>query len=316
MVKSTRTECLPIQLRALQIEDFPVVEKWSKDHAFCLANGWETGRSKDEFFSWWHNCVHNHSHNFLRLGIEFESKLIGYADLANINTISAEIGIAIGESKAWGRGFGTAALKQLMIYATEKYGTQVFDAETHKTNIRSKNMLEKLGFTEISRIGSEEYMGKDNQLIQYQYNKEEYTMVQKERVTPKHIISAATVVLNDKNEVLLIKGPRRGWEMPGGQVEEGESLKDAAIRETKEESGIDVEIVKFCGVFQNVSGSICNTLFLARAIGGTPTTSPESLEVGFYPVEQALEMVTYKNFRERIEYCLKEEMNPFYIEFN
>ncbi|NMH71661.1 NUDIX domain-containing protein [Bacillus sp. RO2] len=141
-------------------------------------------------------------------------------------------------------------------------------------------------------------------------------MVQKERVTPKHIVSAATVVLNDKNEVLLIKGPRRGWEMPGGQVEEGESLKDAAIRETKEESGIDVEIVKFCGVFQNVSGSICNTLFLARAVGGTPTTSPESLEVGFYPVEQALEMVTYMNFRERIEYCLKEEMIPFYIEFN
>ncbi|MCG1023259.1 NUDIX hydrolase [Sutcliffiella horikoshii] len=141
-------------------------------------------------------------------------------------------------------------------------------------------------------------------------------MVQTERVTPKHIISAATVVLNDKNEVLLIKGPRRGWEMPGGQVEEGESLKAAAIRETKEESGIDVEIVKFCGVFQNVSGSICNTLFLARAVGGTPTTSPESLEVGFYPVEQALEMVTYMNFRERIEYCLKEEMVPFYIEFN
>jgi ADP-ribose pyrophosphatase YjhB (NUDIX family) len=141
-------------------------------------------------------------------------------------------------------------------------------------------------------------------------------MVQKERVTPKHIVSAATVVLNDKNEVLLIKGPRRGWEMPGGQVEEGESLKDAAIRETKEESGIDVEIVKFCGVFQNVSGSICNTLFLARAVGGTPTTSPESLEVGFYPVEQALEMVTYMNFRDRIEYCLKEETIPFYIEFN
>lgn len=141
-------------------------------------------------------------------------------------------------------------------------------------------------------------------------------MVQTERVTPKHIISAATVVLNERNEVLLIKGPRRGWEMPGGQVEEGESLKDAAIRETKEESGIDVEIVKFCGVFQNVSGSICNTLFLARTVGGTPTTSPESLEVGFYPVEQALEMVTYMNFRERIEYCLKEEMIPFYIEFN
>ncbi|MFC4560197.1 NUDIX hydrolase [Virgibacillus kekensis] len=133
--------------------------------------------------------------------------------------------------------------------------------------------------------------------------------------TPKHIVSAATIVTNDKNEILLIKGPRRGWEMPGGQVEEGESLKDAAIRETKEESGMDIEIIKFCGVFQNVPGSICNTLFLAKAVGGEPTTSPESLEVGFFPIEKALKMVTWKNFRQRIEYCLDDETQPFYVEF-
>lgn len=41
---------------------------------------------------------------------------------------------------------------------------------------------------------------------------------------PKHIVSAAAIVINDNNELLLIKGPRRGWEMPGGQVEIGESL--------------------------------------------------------------------------------------------
>lgn len=133
--------------------------------------------------------------------------------------------------------------------------------------------------------------------------------------TPKHIISAATIVLNDDNEILLIKGPRRGWEMPGGQVEEGESLKDAAIRETKEESGIDIEITKFCGVFQNVKGCICNTLFLGKPIGGVPTTSSESLEVGYFPIHQALEMVTWKNFRQRIEYCLNDDLQPFYIEF-
>lgn len=33
---------------------------------------------------------------------------------------------------------------------------------------------------------------------------------------PKHFVSAAAIVLNDKNEILLIKGPQRGWEMPGG----------------------------------------------------------------------------------------------------
>ncbi|WP_407271380.1 NUDIX hydrolase [Radiobacillus sp. PE A8.2] len=132
---------------------------------------------------------------------------------------------------------------------------------------------------------------------------------------PKHIISAATIVINDDHEILLIRGPRRGWEMPGGQVEEGESLTDAAARETKEEAGIDIEILRFCGVFQNINHSICNHLFLAKPIGGTMATSAESLEVGFFPVNKGLEMVTWKNFRQRIEYCLSEKHQPFIIEF-
>jgi 8-oxo-dGTP diphosphatase len=140
-------------------------------------------------------------------------------------------------------------------------------------------------------------------------------MTQQTYTPPKHIVSAATIVINDQQEILLIKGPRRGWEMPGGQVEEGESLKDAAIRETKEESGIDVEVLAFCGVFQNVKRSICNTLFLAKPVGGEPTTSSESLEVAFFPIEEALEMVTHSNFKERIEHCLNAGQQPFYVEF-
>lgn len=132
---------------------------------------------------------------------------------------------------------------------------------------------------------------------------------------PKHIVSAATIVMNDQKEILLIKGLKRGWEMPGGQVEIGESITDAAIRETKEETGIDVEIVNFCGIFQNVDNSICNTLFIANPVGGILTTSSESLEVGFFPIKEALEMVTYKNFRQRIEYCLNKEDHPFYVAF-
>ena len=131
----------------------------------------------------------------------------------------------------------------------------------------------------------------------------------------KHFVSAATIVLNDRKEILLIKGPMRGWEMPGGIVEEGESLKDAAIRETKEESGIDIEGLEFCGIFQNVRKSICNTLFLAKPIGGKLTTSPESLEVGFFPIEQALKMITIENFRQRIECCLDSSKHQFYVEF-
>nr|WP_150960453.1 NUDIX hydrolase [Aneurinibacillus sp. XH2] len=153
-------------------------------------------------------------------------------------------------------------------------------------------------------------MGKCSNLVLLNLNGED------DEVAPKHIVSAATIVVNERNEILLIKGPRRGWEMPGGQVEEGESLQDAAIRETKEESGIDIEVTKFCGIFQNVSASICNTLFLGRPVGGELTTTPESLEVGFFPIETALEMVTWGNFKQRIEFCLNEELHPFYVEFS
>ncbi len=132
---------------------------------------------------------------------------------------------------------------------------------------------------------------------------------------PKHIVSAAAIVQNERGEILLIKGPRRGWEMPGGQVEEGESLKAAAIRETKEETGIDISALQFCGIFQNVESSICNALFRAEPIGGELTTSEESLEVGFFPLDEAMELVTWKNFRQRIRYCLDLNVQPFYIEF-
>lgn len=43
------------------------------------------------------------------------------------------------------------------------------------------------------------------------------------RVIPTHIIAVAGIVINDKDEILMIKNHRRGWEFPGGQVEVGEN---------------------------------------------------------------------------------------------
>lgn len=156
-----------IKIRPLSIDDFKFVLKWSMDDTFCSANDWEHNRDEQELYRWWQHCVNNISEAFIRLGIELENRLIGYADLACIKGNAAELGIAIGESSLWGKGIGFNASICMMDYASKHLGITVFNAETHETNIRSRKMLEKIGFKEVSRIGSEEYLGIESQLIQY-----------------------------------------------------------------------------------------------------------------------------------------------------
>lgn len=129
--------------------------------------------------------------------------------------------------------------------------------------------------------------------------------------SPKHSLSAGAVVLNDEGKILLIKGPLRGWEFPGGIIELGESIQEGIIREVKEESGIDIEVTKFCGIYQNLNVGVCATCWLAKAMGGEMQTSSESLEVGFFTLEEVSKMVTWSNFKERILKMLDEEEHPF-----
>ena len=130
-----------IKIRPISIADYEAVLKWSQNEIFCLANQWELNRDSNEVYAWWLKCVNNRSENFVRMGIEFEGKLIGYTDLANITDHSAELGIAIGESSLWGKGIGFEAAHRTMEFASRNLGIKIFEAETHETNIRSRKML-------------------------------------------------------------------------------------------------------------------------------------------------------------------------------
>ncbi len=132
--------------------------------------------------------------------------------------------------------------------------------------------------------------------------------------SPRHVVSAAVVVANPDDEILLVESPRRGWEIPGGQVELNESIQDAALREVREESGILVELLGLAGVFQNVPKSICSFLFKAKPIGGALQTSGESTRVGWFPVPSALTMVSRPTMRARIEMTLASSSRAFMVE--
>ncbi len=119
-----------------------------------------------------------------------------------------------------------------------------------------------------------------------------------------HFVSVAGLVCNDKDEILMVESPRRGWEYPGGMVEPGESLQDALIREIKEEAGVDVEITGFIGICKNVQKDVVNIDFSCKYLEGKLTTSDESLRVKWVKKDEALELVTFPLTRKRLKNML------------
>lgn len=131
---------------------------------------------------------------------------------------------------------------------------------------------------------------------------------------PSHKLAVAVMVLTRDNKMLLVKGYTRGWEFPGGYVEKGESIKAAAIREVKEESGIEIQLTRLCGIDQDIARSTCVVLFEGKPISGELARSDESLEVGYFTFEEAMSKITWGTFKDRLMRCLNENEPPFVIE--
>lgn len=139
---------------------------------------------------------------------------------------------------------------------------------------------------------------------------------------PTHLVSVAALVTNEKDEILLVNSPWRGWEYPGGLIEPGETFQEALHREVKEEAGVEVEITGFIGICKNVEKDIVNIDFTARYIGGQLTTSDESTEVIWASPEQAMKMITFPLTKKRLAnmlsgrgeaslFCFRRE--PFHV---
>ncbi|MFC4409676.1 NUDIX hydrolase [Chungangia koreensis] len=108
--------------------------------------------------------------------------------------------------------------------------------------------------------------------------------------TPKHIVAVSALVTNENGEVLLVKTHWRSdtWESPGGQVEEGEGLDQAVIREVLEETGITIRPIGVTGVYYNATRHILSVVFKAKVVSGELSIQPEEImEAGFFPVSEA-----------------------------
>lgn len=151
-------------------------------------------------------------------------------------------------------------------------------------------------------------------------------MSNKERVMPTHIVAVGGIVVNESDEILLVKHNHAGWAFPGGQVEAGENLIEALQREILEETGIEAEVGEvFCissnvakhagydGVTEVPTKVILD--FLCRRIGGQARPSEENSETGWFPREEVLSMMTTPVYRERFSAYLEYDGRPRYLSY-
>lgn len=122
---------------------------------------------------------------------------------------------------------------------------------------------------------------------------------------PKHIVAVAGLVTDAQGRVLMLQSPRRDWEFPGGQVEEGEDLTAALVREIEEETGVTVAVGALVGVYSNLKSHIVMLDFLCQPLGGEVRTSSESLCVEWVERKDALARITRPAIRDRMRDMLE-----------
>lgn len=128
----------------------------------------------------------------------------------------------------------------------------------------------------------------------------------RKRLKLKTELAAGAVILNKKNEVLLIfKYWTKNWEFPQGSLKTGESPKEAARREIAEETALTK--IKFASDFQTriyyqfvregyfIKKSVI--LFLARAEGKVKLSSREHLEYTWVPLGRAYDYFRHENHK-------------------
>ena len=103
-------------------------------------------------------------------------------------------------------------------------------------------------------------------------------------------VAVGTIIRTNDHEIVLCRraiAPGYGqWVFPGGYVDRGEKLEDAAIREAREECGLDVEIERLVSLHSYRGRAPVVIVYAARAVGGVlAVADKESLEVRTFTAE-------------------------------
>jgi 8-oxo-dGTP diphosphatase len=109
---------------------------------------------------------------------------------------------------------------------------------------------------------------------------------------PECPLIAADVIAEVGNQIVLIERRNfpHGWAIPGGFVEIGEKVEDAAVREAREETSLEIEIRALLGVYsrpdRDPRGHTVSVVYIGRA-RGTPRAADDAKGIGLFAPDAA-----------------------------
>lgn len=135
--------------------------------------------------------------------------------------------------------------------------------------------------------------------------------------------AVAAVVRDEAGRVLMIRRTDNDlYALPGGAQDIGETVVQAVVRETEEETGITVEVTSLVGIYSDPRHVIAyddgevrqefSICFRARPLAGEPRTSSESKEVLWVDPAQLGTLNIHPSVRLRIQQGLENRAEPFY----
>ncbi|MDX6739337.1 NUDIX domain-containing protein [Actinocorallia sp. A-T 12471] len=136
------------------------------------------------------------------------------------------------------------------------------------------------------------------------------------------VVAASAVVTDEGGRILLQRRTDNGlYALPGGVMDFGESLPGAAVREVREETGLDVEITGLVGTYTDPRHIIAysdgevrqqfNVCFIARVVGGDLRISGESTELCFVATEEIDALPMHHTQRMRIKHFVERRGGPY-----
>lgn len=125
--------------------------------------------------------------------------------------------------------------------------------------------------------------------------------------TPK--LDTRAAIFKD-NRILLVKEKNGTWSLPGGWVDVNQTIKSNTIKEVKEEAGLDVEVTRIIAVqdrnLHNLppyAYNVCKVFVLCEAQGGDFQPNIETIESGYFSLDEIPRLAEEKNNKEQIEMC-------------